>query len=364
MKYKIYQNSRKCLEILRSRRMILSLMLSMVLLVFFQMIAGLNMYIIFDGDDFTVHKSYVSNAEAALAEAGIQISRDDVVFLPEATRGGVVEIHIERSHTVFIDAYGEKIRLSTLGDTVGDALHRAGIELDGQDIVNPDPLTPVWNGMNITVWRKEVRLETITDTVPFTIERVADDNMLKDKEETVQEGSVGEKTFIYEVYLRNGEETERRLLSNEITTPAKNTIIHYGTKKPEPPKPSISIRSNPSVKPDDEGGGTLTIPSGEEIRYKKMYKMTATAYTTERQKNKRTASGTTARVGAIAVDPKVIPLGTRVYIEIPGGQWFYGFAVCEDTGGAIKGNIIDLFFNTYDECVRFGRRGAILYVLE
>jgi len=71
-----------------------------------------------------------------------------------------------------------------------------------------------------------------------------------------------------------------------------------------------------------------------------------------------------ARVGAIAVDPKVIPLGTKMYILSSGGTWIYGVAVAEDTGGSIKGYKIDLFFDTYDECINFGVRSAAVYILE
>ena len=70
-----------------------------------------------------------------------------------------------------------------------------------------------------------------------------------------------------------------------------------------------------------------------------------------------TASGMAAAVGRVAVDPRVIPLGTRLYIE------GYGYAVAADTGGAIKGNRIDLFFETYDEAISFGRRKVTVYVL-
>lgn len=71
-----------------------------------------------------------------------------------------------------------------------------------------------------------------------------------------------------------------------------------------------------------------------------------------------TASGTPVRHGVIAVDPSFIPLGTRVYI--PG----YGEAIAEDTGGAIKGRIIDLAFDTYEEVIAFGRQELDIYILE
>jgi len=111
-----------------------------------------------------------------------------------------------------------------------------------------------------------------------------------------------------------------------------------------------------------ESAGTI---SGYE--YSKMIVMSATAYTADYASTGKnpgdayfgiTASGTTARVGAVAVDPKVIPLGTALYIE------GYGYATAEDTGGAIKGNKVDLFFDTAWEVDVFGRQQLKVYVLE
>ena len=87
--------------------------------------------------------------------------------------------------------------------------------------------------------------------------------------------------------------------------------------------------------------------------------MEATAYTGD----SITATGTTPirneeGLSTIAVDPSVIPLGSKVYI--PG----YGEAIASDTGSAIKGNKIDLFFNSKDECAKWGRQNVTLYILE
>ena len=92
--------------------------------------------------------------------------------------------------------------------------------------------------------------------------------------------------------------------------------------------------------------------------------MVATAYTnTDPRCTLWTATGTLCRVGAIAVDPKVIPYGTRMYIVTNDGRYVYGIAVAEDCGGAIKGNRVDLYFNTDAECRAFGIRNCTIYFL-
>ncbi len=371
MKYAIHHGFHKVMGALRSRSMALVLLGSAVMLVFFQFITSLNLYVIFDGDEMTIHQSYTSDTDVALSEAGIQISRDDYVYLPSTSQDGVFEVHIERSHSVNIVMDGEIRSLSTLGTTVGEVLERSDIVLGARDEVIPDAGSPIYEGMSISVVRNETRIDTVTEEIPFETVRNAAKDMAEGKEEVTQEGIPGQKQMVYEVSLRDGVETERRLVSETVTVEAKDNIVAFGTKKIKTNKdyaPSIALKENAVVKPDSEedtaNGGVLTTPSGEELRYTKMINVQATAYTTEGHKNKLTAKGTVARVGAIAVDPRVIPLGTKVYIEVPGGKWFYGYAVCEDTGGAIKGKIIDLFFNTEAECVKFGRRPAIVYILD
>jgi len=107
----------------------------------------------------------------------------------------------------------------------------------------------------------------------------------------------------------------------------------------------------------------IIAPDGQVLRYSRRIVVEATAYTTERSDWKINRIGNIARVGTIAVDPTVIPLRSIVYVQDYWGRWHYGTAVAEDTGGAIRGNIIDLYMATWDECIQFGRRRAVVYVL-
>ena len=107
-------------------------------------------------------------------------------------------------------------------------------------------------------------------------------------------------------------------------------------------------------------GNTITTSTGEVLSYIDVLSVEATAYCG----GGTTATGTPARYGAIAVDPRVIPYGTRMYIVSDDGKWIYGVATAEDCGGAIKGNIIDLYFDSYDTCIQFGRRNCTVYILE
>ena len=117
-----------------------------------------------------------------------------------------------------------------------------------------------------------------------------------------------------------------------------------------------------NVSKNSDGSGTLTLSSGEKLNFSAAKTMTATAYTAGHDGvGYTTATGTTVRVGTVAVDRKVIPLGTRMFIVTNDGI-VYGMAVAEDTG--VRGNKVDLYHNTYRECIEFGRRSCTVYLLK
>ena len=123
----------------------------------------------------------------------------------------------------------------------------------------------------------------------------------------------------------------------------------------------------------ERGTKNVLTASRGTFRYKQVMIMEATAYDLSYESTGKmpgdkwygiTASGTQARVGAVAVDPNVIPLGTKLYVESLDGTPDYGFCTAEDTGSAIKGYRIDLFFNTAEEVKNFGRRKVKVYILD
>lgn len=191
------------------------------------------------------------------------------------------------------------------------------------------------------------------------------------EESVVQVGANGERGQVYEVVWSNGSELSRQLTEVLDKAPVKE-IIEYGPakkaqttpSKPASGKPSTSAsqKTGVTVARNAAGGGVLTLSTGKTLRFSSAKSMSATAYTAGHNGvGYHTASGTPARVGAVAVDPRVIPLGSRLYIVCNGGI-VYGQAVAEDTG--VRGNRIDLYFNTYQECINFGRRDCIVYILE
>ena len=137
-------------------------------------------------------------------------------------------------------------------------------------------------------------------------------------------------------------------------------ILAVGTL-PAPELHWLSVSNDRIISQDSN---TITMTSGETYHYSKVINVLATAYTTEGMSWNITSTGTTARVGAIAVDPRVIPYNSRMYIVTDDGTIIYGIATAEDCGGLIKGNRVDLFFNTRYECIQFGARNCTIYILE
>ena len=111
--------------------------------------------------------------------------------------------------------------------------------------------------------------------------------------------------------------------------------------------------------------GYITLPTGEVLTYSDTATIRATAYThTDAGCDMTTYTGTTVHKGTVAVDPRYIPYGTRMFIVSNDGAYVYGIAVAEDCGGDIKGDRMDLYFPTFNECIQFGRRVCTIYFLD
>ncbi len=180
---------------------------------------------------------------------------------------------------------------------------------------------------------------TTEDTVAeFEVEYVDTTDLEEGVENVVQEGVNGTKTVTYKEVYDNGNMVSKEAVSEGILTAPVKKVIHRGVK----PEPVVEVAQNTA--PPVESGVIFQ----------------ATAYTWT---GNPTATGTVARVGVIAVDPRVIPLGTKVYLQYTDGTPI-GYATAEDTGGAIKGNIIDIYMDSYNECIQFGRRNVVVTIVE
>lgn len=247
-------------------------------------------------------------------------------------------------------------------DTEG-ALALAGVEVSERDRVTS--ALQADGSVAVTVERPVTTYEElIVDLLPYDTLRQADPDLLLGEEQVVQAGVQGAVSARSRVVTDPDGSLSITSMGTTVSQPV-DEIVAYGTQVEPVTQSWLSVTDDvlTHIDANADGSGTLTTASGQELAYTQVLSCKATAYTTQRQSWKKTATGTTARVGAIAVDPRVIPYGTRMFIVSADGSITYGVATAEDCGGNIKGNRIDLFFDTYDECVNFGVRACDVYLL-
>lgn len=194
----------------------------------------------------------------------------------------------------------------------------------------------------------EIKYDIIRDGVEHGTKIVNNENKFEGYQKVVQNGSDGMKKSVYcEVYV-DGVLTSRNFEEEIVYKEPVDEITEVGTKE-------------------------HLVTSRGGFRYSDELVLTATAYDLSYESTGKypgdqdygiTASGTKAQPGTVAVDPRVISLGTKLYIASIDGSPDYGFATAEDTGGAIKGNRIDLFMEDGKDCDDFGRRSVKVYILE
>ncbi len=308
-----------------------------------------NLYVIYDGDSRQVIHSDATDATEVLAEAGIELARADKVNLN--SEGMASEIIVERNQIVYINNGGDSMALSSYGETVGDLLENHGLTLNEGDAIDTDLSTKTYHGMELNIDRLVTVTETYTEAVPFATEYVEKKTMLKGDEKVITEGVEGQLLCTANVTYFNGEEISREVLTQTETQAPVNQVVAQGTLEAEKGKLTIE-------------DGVIVTPDGKVYTYDRTMKVKATAYThTDKGCDKITATGTTVRWGTVAVDPKLIPYGTKMFIVSNDGKFVYGLSAAEDCGGSIKGKRIDLYMPTTKECFAFGVRNCTVYFI-
>jgi len=285
----------------------------------------------------------------ALKEAGYDLKPSDGT-LPERDeklKNGMT-IEIQRAFPILLMDGGRMDIVNTLGLTVGEVLEAEKINLSAIDSVEPDLGTIVEKGDKISITRVSKETVQRIESIEYSTEIRKNPNFGTEESLILQKGVYGEKLSTYMITYENGVKADEEKLSEIVVSDPVNKII-------------------------EKGDGSLIVASRGDFRYEKSMIMTSTAYdlsvescgkTPDHPEYGITYSGTRAKRGTVAVDPGVIPLGTRLYIESLDGRADYGFAVAEDTGSAVKGNIIDLFMESESDVAAYGKRKVRVYIIE
>lgn len=316
--------------------------------------ASAKTYVITDGQRVFTYTTSATDPMEVLDEAGLELMENDTYTT--AAGDASTAITIRRAQAVTVDHLGEVTTVHTYGETVGSLLATLNIILEPQDSITHDLNDETCDGMYICIQRVIIREETYTASVNHGTGYCYDATLPAGTEEVLVEGVDGEMLCTAEVTYVNGQELSRTVTAQTLTRCATEELIAIGTGNAE-------AEDTASGMPIIEDG-YIILPSGEVLTYTGTAQVRATAYThTDAGCDLITATGSTVHIGTVAVDPRYIPYGTRMFIVANDGSYVYGISEAEDCGGAIKGDRVDLYFPTYQECIQFGWRNCTIYFL-
>jgi uncharacterized protein YabE (DUF348 family)/3D (Asp-Asp-Asp) domain-containing protein len=340
---------------------ITSIISSALLIMFFMLLYGTaikSVSVVLDGKEISM-LTRQSDLQHLLDEQAISIGENDRVStqLDASIKNGD-RITIETTLPIQLTADGETKTLYTTGKTVGSALQELNIALGNDDRISPSLASELSGNAAIKIVRVKKEQENHTVPIAFKTEQKSDATLLKGKEKTIQEGKAGTKLIQKQKIYEDGTLVAEHVVKEVVQTASIKKLVAVGTKKPAVVKLSATSPEVDNVS-----------KNGVQFGYKSIINnVTLTAYandlaSTGKEKTDPgsgiTYSGTTVMEGrTIAVDKNVIPIGWWVYIE------GIGFRRAEDTGGAIKGNKIDVYYESSDYANKFGlKRGYTVYVI-
>lgn len=254
-----------------------------------------------------------------------------------ANRNDVVQAQRLETVSVVIRSNGAEQTVRTAQSTVEATLREAGVKVGPLDVVTPSTNERPRDGMRIKVVQVREAIETVKAPIAFETVKTFIDSLRPGLVTVATPGARGEKVVRYLVRCEDGRPVAKKILGAQVTRQPVRQVVSIGSR------------------------GRYT--SRGEFRSRRILKMNASAYDPGPRSCGRYADGTTscglrAGYGVVAVDPRVIPMGSKLYVE------GYGHAIAGDRGRAIRGNRIDLGYDTYREAMNFGRKTVIVHILE
>lgn len=295
--------------------------------------ANKNVTIVADGNKMVVNTVY-DNPKNILKQAGIKLNNGDdyTVSTDKITDNSVITIN--RAMPVNVEIDGDIKTVRTTKKTVGELISSMNLDED-KYFVEGDKNTQLHTDAKVKVLNVSSKLVLRDEVQNYQVIKEPDSALARGNEEVIQVGRNGlNRLLVREKYHKGVKVGEEVVQTSQLVRPV-DQVIREGTAEPKI-QSTIGLRS-----------------------YSQMLYMEASAYLPyDGGGAGYTALGIPARYGVVAVDPDIIPLGTRVYI--PG----YGEAIAADTGGAINGYMIDLCMEDYTQAIAFGRRGVEVYILD
>ncbi|MBZ9684941.1 ubiquitin-like domain-containing protein [Clostridium estertheticum] len=290
-----------------------------------------------------------SNVNQILKTNNIALGAKDqiTVSLDSEVKDGD-KIYIKKAVNVKVKVDGKELNIQTAENTVADMLKAENIVLSGEDKVTPLKSDSLKSGLQVQITRVNTDVLQEVKAIDFATEFKNSNELDKGVKKVIQTGKAGQKVITSSVVYENGKEVSRKLVSEKLKSQPVKQIVALGTL------------------------GVYTPSRGGDIHYTEKLRVRATAYNADFDSTGKspgdsgygiTSTGVRAKrntdgYSTIAVDPRVIPLGTKLWVD------GYGLAIAEDIGGAIKGNHIDLYFDSNNEMMDWGSRSVDIYILK
>ncbi len=316
----------------------------------------INTFTLSDGEKTHKVHTLSTKIEDAMKVAGF--GSDKYKVLSVSAKGTATHVDLAYSFPVYITTGDKTVEVNAIESTVEDILKNAGYSVDEFDMVEPALDTVVSDTAYIDYTNIDYVTGSYTEAIPCTVKTVYS-SQLAEGTTTLSEGKDGEQQVNYTAKVVNGVTVETVVNSRITLSEAVNGTKTVGTKK-------AAVTTSESVKTISTLDEPFTIEldeNGNPVNFKKHITVQATAYT---YTGNKCATGVAPQPGYIAVNPDVIPYGTKMYIKSSDGSYIYGYAVAADTGSFINSrpNNVDLFMSSKAACTAFGRRNVEIYILE
>lgn len=283
-----------------------------------------------DGKEVSV-KTWAADVKELLEKQKLALGPyDRVIPDPGSKLSDGSRVEIRRAHRIELLADNQKTDFYSTGETVGEVLAEKSVTLGTEDIVRPGVGEKITGDTQVNVVRVTSETETESIAVAFDTRRIPNPDMARGISRTLSSGSEGEELLTWKVTYHDSQPVSRGIVSREIVSQPVDKVVEVGTAQ------EVSR-------------------GGQSIRFREAIDVVATAYT---YTGYNTCTGTEPAYGTVAVDPSVIPFGTRMYVD------GYGYGTALDRGSAIKGNRIDVFLESEAEANRWGVRRVRVYIVD
>lgn len=319
-----------------------------------------NTIYITDGDTTTVTVTADRDAKAVLGRENIDITSNDMVEL-RTGEGTFTQLSVTRSFAVTVAVDGAETTYHVTGGTVAQLLSENGITLGSRDQMNYEEDHTLRPDDLIEITRVQSRQRVETEAIPYEVIDKSTSVLAVGRTRVLEAGVSGVRQYTYEDIIEDGEIVETVLISNVVTQEPQSALRLVGDGS------AISVLDYSYDFPLDENGNPLEY-------YHVLTGQKATGYSAKSgaygaavySSAKNHPDIGTCVAGTVAVNPNIIPYGTRLYIKTPDGKFVYGYAIANDTGvGMMEGIVsVDLFYDTYTESALNGVRYVDIYILD